>query len=64
MENVKVAETVVETISTAEGDPTSQQPVETVKLIPGKVTWKVTPIKPDNSKDGVVEAAFDQVANA
>jgi hypothetical protein len=33
-------------------------------LVVGKLTWKVTPIKPDNTKDGAIEAAFDQIANA
>jgi hypothetical protein len=37
--------------------------VETVDLVAGKITWKVTPIKPDGSKDGAIEAAFDQIAN-
>jgi len=64
LENVKVAKTQVKTIESADGDPMSQQPVEYVELIPGKITWKLTPIKPDNSKDGAIEAAFDQVANA
>jgi hypothetical protein len=37
--------------------------VETVDLVAGKITWKVIPIKPDGSKDGAIEAAFDQIAN-
>ena len=33
------------------------------QFIVGKMTWKVTPIKPDNTKDGAVEASFDQTIN-
>lgn len=60
MENVKVARAEVRTID-SEG---ALQPVEDVELIAGKMSWKVTPIKPDNTKDGAIEAAFDQVSNA
>ena len=56
MENVKVAKAEVKTV---EGEI-----VEEVELVAGKLTWKVTPIKPDNTKDGAIEAAFDQIANA
>lgn len=60
MENVKVAKTEVKSV---EINGTSEL-VEEVELIVGKMTWKVTPIKPDGTKDGAIEAAFDQVANA
>jgi type VI secretion system Hcp family effector len=63
LENVRVAKAEVKTIDTGSLDPLSQQPVETVELVAGKVTWKVIPIKTDGSKDGAIEAAFDQVAN-
>ena len=56
MENVKIAKAEVKTV---EGEL-----VEEVELVAGKLTWKVTPIKPDNTKDGAIEAAFDQIANA
>jgi type VI secretion system secreted protein Hcp len=39
-------------------------PLEEVCLICGKITWKYTSIKPDNSKDGAVEANFNQIENA
>jgi len=60
MENVKVAKAEVKTI---EREGVSEL-VEEVELVVGKLTWKVTPIKPDNTKDGAIEAAFDQIANA
>ena len=60
MENVKIARAEVKTTE-ANG---AMQPVEEVELIAGKMSWKVTPIKPDNTKDGAIEAAFDQIANA
>ncbi|MDR1362758.1 MAG: type VI secretion system tube protein Hcp [Spirochaetaceae bacterium] len=63
MENVRVAKTEVKTIGAGSDDPLSQQPVEEVELVAGKITWKVTPIKPDGSKDGAIEAAYDQIAN-
>lgn len=31
-------------------------PIEEVELLAGKISWKVTPIKPDNTKEGAVEA--------
>jgi type VI secretion system secreted protein Hcp len=62
LENVKVGKAVVSTI-TSDDDNLAQQPIETVELIAGKISWKVTPIKPDNTKDGAIEANFDQIAN-
>ena len=35
-----------------------------VDLVAGKITWKVTPIKEDNTKDGAIEASFDQISNS
>jgi type VI secretion system Hcp family effector len=63
LENVRVSKAEVKTIDTGADDPLAQQPVETVELVAGKINWKVTPIKPDGSKDGAIEAAFDQIAN-
>ncbi|MDR1986078.1 MAG: type VI secretion system tube protein Hcp, partial [Treponema sp.] len=64
MENLRVAKTTVKTIGTdSTADPLSQQPIEEVELVAGKITWKVTPIKPDGSKDGAIEGSYDQIAN-
>ncbi|MDR1030668.1 MAG: type VI secretion system tube protein Hcp [Treponema sp.] len=63
LENLRVAKTTVKTINTGTADPLGEQPIEEVELIAGKITWKVTPIKPDGSKDGAIEAAYDQIAN-
>ncbi len=60
MENVKVARAEVKTVD-SEG---TLQPVEEIELVAGKMSWKVTPIKPDNTKDGAIEAVFDQISNA
>lgn len=60
MENVKVARAEVKTVT----NESTTEIVEEVELVVGKMTWKVTPIKPDNTKDGAIEAAFDQIANA
>jgi type VI secretion system Hcp family effector len=64
LENVRVSKTEVKTIDPGADDPLSQQPVETVELVAGKISWKITPIKPDGTKDGAIEAAYDQIANA
>lgn len=37
--------------------------LEEVHLVPGKITWKVTPFKPDGSKSGAVEENWDQIKN-
>jgi type VI secretion system secreted protein Hcp len=64
LENVRIASALVKTLDTKADDVLSQQPVEVVELVAGKITWKVIPVKADGSKDGVVEASFDQIANA
>ena len=46
------------------GDDTSGVPTETVNLVAAKMTWKYTAIKEDNTKDGAVEANFNQVENS
>jgi type VI secretion system effector, hcp1 family len=63
LENVKVARAEVKVADVRDGSG-AVEPVETVELIAGKITWKVTPIKPDNTKDGAIEAAFDQISNS
>jgi type VI secretion system Hcp family effector len=63
LETVRVAKAEVKTIATESNAPLAQQPVETVELVAGRATWKATPIKPDGSKDGAIEASYDQVAN-
>jgi type VI secretion system Hcp family effector len=63
LESVRVAKAAVKTITTESEDPLAQQPVETVELVAGKITWNVVPIKPDGSKDGAIEASYDQVTN-
>jgi type VI secretion system Hcp family effector len=63
LENCRVAKATVKTLDVAKDDPLSGQPVEEVELVAGKITWKVVPIKPDGTKDGVIEASFDQIAN-
>ncbi len=60
LENVKIASAIVST----EENNGVVDPVETVQLVAGKMTWKVTPIKADNTKDGAIEAAFDQITNS
>jgi len=60
MENVKISKAEIKTIE-KEG---TYVPVEVVDMVPAKVTWKVTAIKEDNTKDGAVEASFNQVENS
>ena len=62
LENVKIARAEIKTIRAAEG--ADAEPVEEVDLVAGKITWKVTPIKEDNTKDGAIEASFDQISNS
>lgn len=74
LENVKIAKTQVKSvvsdgksadlIDSFTGADGAYIPTELVELIPGKITWKVTAIKPDNTKDGAVETSFNQVENA
>jgi type VI secretion system secreted protein Hcp len=37
--------------------------MEEVHMVPGKITWKTTPFKPDGSKSGAVEENWDQIKN-
>ena len=73
MENVKIAKTQVKSVVNGSSAPLIDTyagvdgvyiPIEIVEMVPGKITWKVTAIKPDNTKDGAVEASFNQVENA
>jgi len=73
MENVKISKTFVKSVSEGSKDSLLDSfkgvdenylPLEEVCLICGKITWKYTSIKPDNSKDGAVEANFNQIENA
>ena len=71
MENCKIVRAeVASVVAGADADivlPTAENasaPVETVDIVAGKITWKYTAIKADNTKDGAVEAAFNQVENA
>ena len=63
MESVKISKAEISTVARKVEADTAYQAIEKVELIAGKITWKVTPIKPDNTKDGVVEASFDQTIN-
>ena len=63
MENVKISKAEVNTVQHNADSSIAYQAVETIEFIVGKMTWKVTPIKPDNTKDGAVEASFDQTIN-
>ncbi len=70
LENCKIVKAVVSTevpgadASVKLPSDTGVTPVETVELVAGKITWKFTAIKSDNSKDGAVEASFNQIENA
>ncbi len=73
MENVKIAKCQIKSVAQgASGDLLNSFagadgvyiPTEVVELVPGKMTWKCTAIKPDNTKDGAVEDSFNQVENA
>ena len=73
MENVKIAKTQVKSVVNGSSAPLIDTyagvdgvyiPIEIVEMVPGKIPWKVTAIKPDNTKDGAVEASFNQVENA
>ncbi|MBP5469727.1 MAG: type VI secretion system tube protein Hcp [Candidatus Riflebacteria bacterium] len=64
-ENVKIIQAQVKTveINDTDGRLISQQPIEEVSLYYKKMTWKVVPVKPDNTLDGPVETNFDQIEN-
>ena len=75
MENVKISKASIKSvvsgsngassmIDSFQGADGAYMPLEQVELIAGKITWKYTAIKPDNTKDGAVEATFNQVENA
>ncbi|EES89199.1 Hcp family type VI secretion system effector [Helicobacter canadensis] len=64
LESVKIAKAEINTVSRVIDAETAYQAVERVEFIAGKITWKVTPIKSDNTKDGAVEASFDQTINS
>ncbi|MDR2483780.1 MAG: type VI secretion system tube protein Hcp [Treponema sp.] len=64
LENVKIARAEVKTVKSEGEGPLGEQPLEEVDLIAGKITWKVTPIKADNTKEGAIEANYDQLGNA
>ena len=60
LENAKVAKAQV-MMQEVNG---TMQLVEKIEMICAKMTWKVTPIKSDNTKGGAIEASFDQVSNS
>lgn len=64
LENVKIGKAQVYADVPAAVDEPAALPRERVELVAAKITWKVTAIKPDNTKDGAVEASFNQVENA
>ena len=73
LENVKISKAFVKSVSEGSKDSLLDSfkgvdenylPLEEVCLICGKITWKYTSIKPDNTKDGAVEANFNQIENA
>ena len=68
LENVKISSARVGNIEIDDegtlGDDTSGVPTETVNLVADKMTWKYTSIKYDNTKDGALEANFNQVENS
>ena len=64
LNSVRVARAEVKTINPQPDDPASQQPVEEVELVAAEIVVKVTPIKPDGSKDGAIETKWNQVTNS
>ena len=64
MNSVRVAKAEIKTINPRAYDAASQQPVEEVHLVAAEITVKVTPIKPDGSKDGAIETKWNQVTNS
>ncbi len=63
LENVKIGKAEVSAEFTDSTD-SFNMPVERVELVAAKITWKYTAIKADNTKDGAVEASYNQVENA
>ena len=72
MENVKISKASIKSvvsgsngaasmIDSFQGADGAYMPLEQVELVAGKITWKYTAIKPDNTKDGAVEATFNQI---
>jgi type VI secretion system secreted protein Hcp len=64
MNSVRVAKTEIKTVNPDPNDAASQQPVEEVQLVAAEITVKVTPIKPDGTKDGAIETKWNQVTNS
>ena len=64
MSSVRVAKAEIMTVNPKPEDPVSQQPVEEVQLVAAEITVKVTPIKPDGTKDGAIETKWNQVTNS
>ena len=64
MSSVRVAKAEIKTMNPKPEDPSSQQPVEEVELVAAEITVKVTPIKPDGTKDGAIETKWNQVTNS
>lgn len=61
LENVKISKAEISVEALEDG---GAEPVENVEMVAGKITWKVVPIKADNTKDGAIEACFDQISNS
>jgi type VI secretion system secreted protein Hcp len=64
LNSVRVAKAEIKTVNPKADDPASQQPVEEVNLVAAEITVKVTPIKPDGTKDGAIETKWNQVTNS
>ena len=64
LNSVRVARSEIKTVNPKPDDPASQQPIEEVHLVAGEITVKVTPIKPDGTKDGAIETKWNQVTNS
>ncbi|MDR0551543.1 MAG: type VI secretion system tube protein Hcp [Spirochaetaceae bacterium] len=64
LNSVRVAKAEIKTVNPNPEDAASQQPVEEVQLVAAEITVKVTPIKPDGTKDGAIETKWNQVTNS
>ena len=64
LNSVRVARAEVKTVNPKPDDPASQQPIEEVELVAAEIIVKVTPIKPDGTKDGAIETKWNQVTNS